>query len=362
MAKVNIKNERVKRKFFAWLKEADGRCNSTIDNIEKSILLYEDFTRHADFVTYGPDKAMEFKKWLGKRQFKGNLIAVTTYYSYVKNLHKFFLWLSWQAGYKSRITPDLVNYLKVTDKEKRIATQSAIRNYPPLEYVTKLANSIKINSEVDLRDRALISFTLLSGMRDKAIATLPLGCFDEDKLVVNQNPRQGVQTKFSKAIFTVIFKFDNNLLGYVIDWAKHLKSKGFGSQAPLFPRSKADQGIDNLCFEPASEVEPVFWQGASRIREIFKRRAQEAGLEYFPPHTFRHSAVDLAFKHCRTGDQIKAISQNFGHEHIATTLSSYGNYDTVKLSEILKKLNFSEKPKETLEEKVEELLKELKKK
>ena len=155
----------------------------------------------------------------------------------------------------------------------------------------------------------------------------------------------------------MLLKFDDNLLGYVTEWVKHLKSKGFGSQAPLFPRSKTEQGMDNLSFEPASEVEPVFWQGAGRIREIFKKRAKEAGLNYYPPHTFRHLAVDLAFKHCKTGDQIKAISQNFGHEHIATTLSSYGNYDTGKLSEILNNLNFSEKPSKTKDDKLAEIKK-----
>jgi len=69
----------------------------------------------------------------------------------------------------------------------------------------------------------------------------------------------------------------------------------------------------------------------------------------------------LALRHCKTGDQIKAISQNFGHEHIATTLSAYANYDPQRLSEILKNIDFSGKPKETLEEKVEELLKKLNK-
>jgi len=255
----------------------------------------------------------------------------------------------------------MVDYLSISEKEERIATLCNPRNFPPLDYVVKLADSIKINSEIDLRDRALIAFTLSSGMRDKAIATLPLGCLDEQNLKIDQNPRKGVETKFSKHIPSILFNFNDNLLAYIIEWVKHLKSKGFGSQDPLFPRSKTEQGENNLSFEEAKEVEPVYWQGTGRIREIFKRRSSEAGLPYFPPHTFRHLAVDLALRHCKTGDQIKAISQNFGHEHIATTLSAYANYDPQRLSEILKNIDFSGKPKETLEEKVEELLKKLNK-
>jgi len=250
-----------------------------------------------------------------------------------------------------------VSYLRISEKEERIATQYVPRQYPPLEYVVKLASSIKINSEIDLRDRALISFTLLSGMRDKAIVTLPLGCLDEESLTISQDPRQGVQTKFSKYIPSTLFRFDEKLVEYVKEWVKHLKGKGYGSRDPLFPRSKIGHGEDNLSFEPATEVEPVFWKGTGGIRKTFKKRSEEAGLPYFPPHTFRHLAVRLALRSCKTGEQIKAISQNFGHEHIATTLSSYANYDPQTLGEILNNLDFSGKASEGLEDKFDKFLK-----
>lgn len=51
---------------------------------------------------------------------------------------------------------------------------------------------------------------------------------------------------------------------------------------------------------------------------------------------------------------MKAISQNFGHEHIATTLSDYANYPPQRLAEIIKNIDFSGNIKETLDEKIEE--------
>jgi integrase/recombinase XerD len=359
--KVSIKNERIKRKFFRWLKEADGCCDSTITNVEKAILLYEDFTKHADLATFNPDKAIEFKRWLSRRQYRGSPISLMTCHTYLRHLSKFFSWLSWQAGYKSRITPDVVKYLRMGEKEERIATQCIARNYPPLEYIVSLTDSIQINTEVDLRDRALISFALLSGMRDRAIATLPLGCFNEKELSVSQNPKQGVQTKFSKYISSTLFRFNEELVDHVVGWARHLKHKGFGSQDPMFPQSKPEQGPERSSFERPAEVEAVYWKGTGAIRRIFRERAQNAGLPYYPPHTFRHTAIDLALKHCKTGDQIKAISQNFGHEHIATTLSSYANYDPARLSEIITKMKFSGEPSETLEDKLDKVLLNLKK-
>ena len=140
--KINIKNERVKRKFFTWLKQADGCCDSTINSIEKSILLYEDFTKQADFTALNPDKAMKLKKALSKREYRGKTISPTTRHTYLRYVTKFFSWLSWQPGYKSKTSPDIVSYLKISEKEERIATQCRPVKYPPLEYVTKLANSI----------------------------------------------------------------------------------------------------------------------------------------------------------------------------------------------------------------------------
>lgn len=362
MPKVNVKNERVKRSFYRWLKGADGCCESTVNNIENAILLWQEFSKDEDFDLYNGDKAIDFKRWLSERQFRDKPISIVTYHAYLRYLRKFFVWISREPGHRRRIKPNSLAYLKVTEKEARMATQSAPRNYPSLDYVQKVINSIQPKTEIDRRDRALIAFTLLSGMRDSAIASLPIGCFDRDKLVIQQNPRKGVNTKFSKLIPSTIFRFDENMLDFVLEWARALDEKGFGSQDPLFPRSKLEQGADNLAFEAASEVEPVFWQGTGRIREIFKRRAREAELSYYPPHTFRHLATQLAVKACRGGEEMKAISQNFGHEHIATTISVYGNYDPARLTDIIKGMEFSGKTKPTLEEKVDEVLLALKNK
>ena len=284
--KVSAKNERAKRSFFRYLKNADGCCDSTVNNIENAILLWQEFSKNEDFALYNADKAIDFKKWLAKREVRGKSISIVTYHAYLRYLRKFFGWLVREPGYKSRIKPNAVDYLKITEKEGRIATQSAPRNYPPFDYVKMLVGSINGDTEIDQRDRALVSFTLLSGMRDKAIVTLPLGCFDEERLIIIQNPRKGVETKFAKLIPTTLLQFDENMVRSVIEWAKHLKAKGFGSQNPLFPRSKLEQGKDRMTFETSTEVEPVFWQGTGRMREIFNTRAHDADRPSLLPASY----------------------------------------------------------------------------
>ena len=75
-------------------------------------------------------------------------------------------------------------------------------------------------------------------------------------------------------------------------------------------------------------AEIVTWRDASQVRAIFRQAFELAGLPYFPRHSFRrHTLGHLMQKTCRTPEQIKAWSQNLGHENIATTLTSYGKID-----------------------------------
>lgn len=330
----NLKNELMKRKYFSYLKDARGQAEASIRMAEGAILRYEEFAHKEDFGRFNIEKAKAFKKWL-----LATKLALASKASCLRQLSNFFVWLAGQSGYKSKVSYTDIEYLKLSNAEERLINNPAPRNFPPLEYVLKLVDSIKPKAEVDLRDRALIAFACLTGMRDSAIASLPMGCFDENKLMVNQAPACGVKTKFTKQINSRVFRFADGLLKSVLDWQKHLKGRGFGAADPLFPRSKQEQGKDTISFEAATAVEARFWHGAGRIREIFKRRASAAGLPYFPPHTYRHLAVTLALKKAKSGEEIKAISQNFGHEHVPTTLSVYGNYQPDQLAETLQKID-----------------------
>ena len=336
MRELTIKNERIKREYYKWLREARGFSESTINAIEKAICMYEDFTDGADLAKFNQRSAVGFKHWLQQRQ-----ISITTQYHYLRHLKTFFTWLSGQPGYKSKIGIDDISYLSLDRKKVQEATASKRVDCPSLEYVRKLADSIEVRNEIDQRDRALVAFLLQSGMRDSAVSSLPLGCFDHESLRVSQEPSKGVDTKFGKRIVTTLFRFDNQLVDYVLEWADYLKTeKCFSSAAPLFPRSKVEHEEGGLNFH-ASEVEPVFWRSAGRIRQILKNRAAKSGLPYFNPHSFRHSAVQLAMKRCRTAEEMKAVSQNLGHEYVGTTLTSYGKVDDYRVADLIRAIDFS---------------------
>lgn len=342
MSELNIKNERIKRKYIKWMREARGFSEATISAIEKAVCLFEDFTQRADFGTFSQKSAVGFKKWLVQNPEKSRQISITTAYHYLRHLKTFLVWLSGQPGYRSKIGADDISYLCLDRKKVMEATTPKRVDCPSLGHVKRLAESIRIANEIDRRDQALISFLLLSGMRDTAVSSLPLGCFDSDTFQVRQEPSQGVKTKFGKSIVTTLFEFDDQLLSFVLNWVEYLaKQKGFSGVCPMFPRSKVGHVDGGLSFV-SREVEAVFWKGAGPIRRILRKRSVETDLPYFNPHSFRHSAVQLAMKRCRTAEEMKAVSQNLGHEYVGTTLTSYGKVDEYRVAEVIRKLDFSD--------------------
>jgi integrase len=191
-------------------------------------------------------------------------------------------------------------------------------------------------SEIDLRDRALIAFTILTGARHSALASIKLKHVDLMAGRIYQDPPE-VRTKFSKPIETIFFPVGADIRSIVEDWVNYLqRDKLWSSDDPLFPRPLMGQN-DVFQFEIVG-LERKHWTSASRICAIFRHAFEAAGLPYFNPHSFRHTLVRLGQQLCRTPEDFKAYSQNLGHEGVLTTFTSYGEVGLQRQSEIIRDL------------------------
>jgi site-specific recombinase XerD len=337
----NVNNIKVIRKYRRFLLEAKGLNQKSVEKMERAIHLYRESTNDEDFKFFTIEKAIEFKNFLKARKFRGKNLSANSYRTYLIHLKKFFGWLAKQSGYKSRIKLDAIEYLTVSKKDNRMAAQRTIKRFPTLEYMKELADSVDTQTEVGLRNRALIAFAALTGIRDGAIISLPMMSIIEDGCYVIQDPKEGADTKFGKTIYSKIFKFDPDLFKYFFEWFKYLKEKGFSDVDPLFPRSKIKKVKDNISFQESTEVEPVFWKNTESLRKIFRRQSKLIHKEYYSPHRFRDAAIYLALKSCRNGEQIKAVSQNFGHEDVATIISVYAQLSPERQLAVLDQLSFN---------------------
>jgi integrase len=332
---MNPQNERIKRSYVRFLREADQKAESTTRAVEKSLSRYEAATDFADFDRFDADGAVTFKQRLAD----GGLSRATIHAT-VNAVRSFFRWLVLQPGHRSKIQLTDIEYLKLSAKDVRAAKAPRDRDFPTLPQVRRVVDQMPHKTEVERRDRALIAFTLLTGMRDRAIASLRLKHIDLDRMMVRQDPND-VRTKFSKRIDTFFVPLGADLEAIVIEWVRYLREERlFGQNDPVFPRTAVGHDADMAFVELG--IEPVFWETASPIREIFKRAFLAAGVPYFSPHTLRHTLTHLVEKSAHSPESFMAFAQNLGHENPLTTFTSYGRVGTHRQGEVIRSLRFSE--------------------
>lgn len=335
MPQTAIKNEASKNNYFAYCRGAEGLSESTINKYAQCIYKWQVCFKDADFVELSKDQCDEFKMFL-KQEAEKNNTSLSNQYDVLRHLKRFFLWLSEQKGYEHIRKTDIA-YLRLSKSETRIALEKKDKDTPSLKEIQVIVHRIQPDTEVDMRDRALIAFLILTGMRISAVVSLPMQAFDPFKFVITQDPGFGVKTKNSKKIlstFLPIFWDEGEKI--FLDWYNHLKNKGFGPQKPIFPASKS------LSLKSVSDK---FWQTSGPVREMIRERCKEAGVSYYNPHSFRHSAVAFMSERGLTEADKRAVSLVLGHENVGTTFGSYG-YGHISPADAVKRVREMRNQKE----------------
>ena len=336
MIKHNPDNERIKHKYFSFLKEAMRQSEPTINGVAKSLARFESYTKYKDFKTFRHEQAAGFKKYLieQKNQRKDTQLSKATLHTTFAHLKRFFEWLAREQGYKSRIQYSDAEYFNTSSKDIQVATARRVQKIPTLEQIKYVIDTMPRNSEIEQRNRALIAFTLLTGARDSAIASAKLKHISLEESSFFQDARD-VNTKFSKTFITYFFSVGDEIKQIVIDWFNYLKrQKLYGNDDPLFPMNEI--GLDENKQFATIGIKPMHWGTASPIREIFRKAFTQVGLQYFNPHSFRNTLVQLGQTRCKNPEEFKAWSQNLGHESVLTTLYSYGLVSPERQADLIK--------------------------
>ncbi len=320
----SYKNEQIKRQFLEHLKGAKGFADDSLTKHAEAVYQWQIFSGDEDFATFSKEKGSKFCEWLKTRDAKteSGILALPTQYNYLRRIKKFFNWLADQPDYRKSIQKTDIDFLRLSKKDARIATAGTTKRIPTFEEAQKILESIDIENEIDMRDRALLSFALITGMRISAISTLKMKSFDRENELIDQNPGDGVQTKNSKKILTTFFPIGwSEPKRYFLEWYDHQLSRRAQPNDPIFPSTK--KGFSDKSYSKEL-VSDDFWSSSGGARKIFEKRCIDAGVPYFHPHSFRHLVVAMMSRTRLTEEEKKAVSLNLGHENVGTTFGSYG--------------------------------------
>lgn len=335
--KHNEANERIKRQYMLFLREAKRYDMTTVDKAADAILRFEASTGAKTFKLFHIEQAVAFKRQLeGEKNARtGKPLSKATIDGTLRAVKTFVIWLAGQPGYKSRISYADAEYFNLNAKDSRVAHTDRDAPYPTMEQCRHAFTMMPEATEIDRRNKAVFAFLMLTGARDGAIASLRLKRIDLVQACVYQDARD-VKTKFSKTFTTWFLPVGRDYLECFTGWVHHLRQNLlFGHDDALFPKPVIGQ-VDGA-FAVTGLSRDVY-SSASTIREVIKSAFANAGLPVFAPHSFRKTLVKHGDQVCKTREQFKAWSQNLGHDSVVTTLSAYCPVSNERQAELIRGL------------------------
>ena len=179
---------------------------------------------------------------------------------------------------------------KQIKREKRLGT--TLPNYLSLEEAKKVIDIYKdSDKEQDIRDTAILSVFLTSGLRLAEIQNLKIS-----------------NINFKENKFTIIGKGNKERMCYLTNTSKDalLKYLAIRNEKTVINKSDKDVAFLSNRFRKL---------GRNTIKQIVKRAYTKAGIdeEKYSVHTLRHTCATLLLK---SGTDIKLIQEVLGHSRI----------------------------------------------
>ncbi len=318
MTELNPTNERLK---LAWIDELTiTSADSTIDHKLAALAQFEAMTDMADFAQL--DRARVDQYLTALRQTR---TSAQTKAAKVRHVRAFYDWMVMDERLKPKAVRKSILALRLKDKEARAGRARRTVKHPTLAEVEDTIRNMPDASSIDLRNRALLAFTALSGARDGAIISMKVKHVRWAAREVEQHPDE-VNTKAGKMIQSWFFPVGDFIEREVKRYLDLLKDDlSFGPEDPLFPAPlMGHDDADHFCAVGLSKRR---WSTAEPMRKIFKAAFTANGLRYYNPHSFRNMLTALGYELDLGPKQMKAWSQNLGHEKLDTTFNSYGQLD-----------------------------------
>jgi integrase/recombinase XerC len=321
MRKYNAGNERIKREYEKFLREAKGQDDKSIDKVRAALVKFEDSTKFKSFRSFHIDQARQFKDALARaKTSKGKPLSLTTIDATLRLVKGFFFWLAGEHGFKKVLRYKDVEYFNNNRKDARAAhTQNPV-HFPSKQAAHHAFQAMSDRTELDRRNKAMFAFLMITGARVDAVSSLRLKHINLVDGFVFQDGRE-VRTKGGKTIKTWFFPMHPDYLACFTDWVTFLRNdKLFGQEDALFPKPERRLVNGKFVFDTLSYE---MYANGAKVTEVFKGAFRQVQMHPYGAHSARKTlGQELSDRELPLATQ-KAWSQNMGHENFNTTVSSY---------------------------------------
>jgi integrase len=337
MRKYNAENERLKRRYEQYLKEAKGQDEKSIDKARAALVKFEDSTKYKSFKAFHIEQARQFKDALSRaKTIHGKPLSLTTTDATLRLVKGFFHWLAGQQGFKKVLSYADVEYFNNNRNDARAAHHQRPVNFPSKKAAYHAFQGMTERNELERRDKAMFAFLMITGARAGAVSSLRLKHINLVDGFVYQDGRE-VRTKASKTITTWFFPMHPDYLECFTAWVSYLRDdKMFGGEDALFPKPERRLVDGKFAFDTLSRE---IYANSSQVNVVFRKAFQQVQMHPYHPHSVRKTlGQELSDRNLPLATQ-KAWSQNLGHEKFTTTVSSYLPVSCQQQGELIKGLD-----------------------
>ncbi|PCK00086.1 MAG: hypothetical protein COA45_04190 [Zetaproteobacteria bacterium] len=324
----------MKYKYMQHLRRVSRKSEKTIFAELQHIRDFEIYTNFAGFEKFNEHVADKYIQ---------SMFAVDLSLSYISNniraLKDCLRWLERQRGYRSKINYNHIDYLNISENQRKTAKTTEYQKSYKFYQVIKTIRQMPGKTDKERRDRAIISLQALCALRISELRTVKMKSLIEEDGVyfIYVCPKHMESVKFAKTRHANFMPLPDDIISNVIEWRQYLRSLGFKDGDPLFPKVDNRFSTKNLLEQ---SIQKTSIKSGTTIRTIFKKAFESADLEYIKPHSFRKTWVRYA--EYQSPAFLNAVRQNLGHNSIDTTISSYGDLSMAEQRRIISSVDFGE--------------------
>jgi integrase len=322
----NPVNERMKYAYRKHIRRVGQKDEKTVISILKHIRGFETFINFAGFEAFNDQIADKYIQDMFKRKLSLSYVTDN-----LRALKDFLNWLERQRGYRSKINYNHIDYLNVSNNQRRSAKSKQYQKSYTYEQIIKVIREMPEKTILERRNKAIVSLQALCTLRISELRTVTISSLiEEDGTHFVYVCPKNMQVKFAKTRYAVFVPLPDDIKQNVLNWHDYLQSIGFKGNDPLFPAINSTFNSLNLL---EANIKKQGIKSDTTIRDIFKKAFTQAGFEYIKPHSFRKTVAKYA-QH-QSPAFLNAVRQNLGHSNIDTTLNSYGHLSEMEQRKII---------------------------
>ncbi len=289
--------EKLKREFLEYLEIEKGRSLKTVENYDRYLKRFFEFSKINDPTKITDDKVREFRLWLNRQQSSnGETLKKKTQNYYLIALRVFLKYLAKRDV--SSLSPDKIELAKVGERSLDLISHDEL---------IRLMKAPDTRDTKGLRDKAILELLFSTGLRVSELCSL-------NNDIDLKKDEMAVRGKGDK--IRVVFLSDTAKSAV----KKYLKARKDMEEALFVSHGKKE----------AKRLNP------RAVQRLVKHYAVKAGItKKVSPHVIRHSfATDLL----QNGADLRAVQMMLGHANIATT-QVYTHITDKQLREVHKKFH-----------------------